>query len=404
MYSTCCVGSLKYRPIKKPFIVENHCKKQLRSIVIKPTGSFCNLKCHYCFYLDRHHLYAGTSSTHRMSEATLEKMIDDMFICCDNPTFVWQGGEPTVLGVDFFRKAVQLQRQYAQGRAFANALQTHAGLIDDEWVNFLLQEQFLVGVSLDGPAHVHDRYRRDAQGRGTFHQVFPRIQKLLKAGVPVNVLATVTDYSVAYPEEIYAFFRDYGLVFMQFSPVVEYDSENPGQAAPYSVDARRYGRFLRKIFSVWLKDFDFDRLKQKTSVRFFDSLLQCYLGMEPDHCALHSHCNDYLVVEHNGDLFSCDFFVEKEAHLGNLHHQRLQEVFNSPKHLVFGQSKASYDETCRQCQWLKLCYGGCIKDRIRDPRDKGHNRFCESYQYFFSRVHPHFERLAGLYRRYYLNQ
>jgi len=376
-------------------------QKILQSIVIKPIGSFCNLQCEYCFYLDKHNLYEGPPSTHRMSDATLEKIIKDMFACSDAPTFIWQGGEPTVMGLEFFQKVVAIQRLYAKNGSYSNALQTHGMLLNEAWADFLRSENFLVGISLDGPAHVHDRYRKDRQGNGTFQRVFENVQMLLSKGVLVNILATVSDYSVKYPREIYKFFVDNGLLFMQFSPLVERDSQNLKIAAQYSVNAKDYGQFLSKLFDCWLKDFDFDRLKQKTSIRFFDSLIQYYIGMVPDHCALHKMCNDYLVVEHNGDLFSCDFLVSKGSRIGNLHEVSLENAFFSTSHVAFGKRKADYGMECQQCRWLHLCYGGCIKDRSRDPRDKGHNHFCESYKFFFKRADSHFKKLATLYRENY---
>lgn len=381
--------------------IESVTTKRLNSLVIKPIGSFCNLACQYCFYLEKHALYAGAVASHRMNEATLEKMIQDFFACSDQPTFIWHGGEPTVLGVAFFQKAVELQKRYAQGKAFFNAIQTHAGLIDDAWIDFLKQESFLVGISLDGPAHIHDRYRQDRRGHGTFEDTFANAQRLLKAGVEVNALVTVSDYAARYPKEIYRFLVENGFNFMQFSPVVERDPRNAKKAADFSVSATEYGRFLSQLFDCWYDDFDFANLRQKTSIRFFDSIMRCYLGMEPDQCVLHETCNDYLVVEHNGDLFSCDFLVSKSTHLGNLHQTELKTAFYSPQHIAFGAKKAQLDQECKQCKWLKQCYGGCIKDRIRDPLDKGHNHFCESYKILFKRTDERFKKLTALYNKYY---
>lgn len=375
--------------------------KPLRSVVIKPVGSYCHLDCKYCFYLDKRHLYAGPPSTHRMSQTTQDALIQQMFACCDNPTFIWQGGEPTIMGLDFYRHAVELQQYYSKGRSFSNALQTHGLLLDEAWAEFLKRENFLVGVSMDGPQHVHDHYRVDRQGRGTFKNVFKKAKMLLEHQVPVNMLAAVTDYSAQYPEEIYHFFSDHGFFFMQFSPVVERAAKNPTRAATFSVTAKQYGRFLTKLFRAWHKDFDVQKLQQKTSIRFFDALLHRYVGMTPDHCAMLQNCNVYLVVEHNGDLFSCDFLVAEETRLGNLHHRSLLQAFNSPEHMAFGQRKADYGEQCQQCPWLKLCYGGCIKDRLQDPRDHGHNHFCQAYCYFFERTDARFKELAELYVRHY---
>ena len=381
--------------------VNNGVMNELRSIIIKPIGSFCNLRCKYCFYLDKHTLYSGSASTHKMDEATLEKLIKQMFDGTNQPTFTWQGGEPTVIGLDFFRQAVEFQKYYAKGRSYQNSLQTHAMLLTTEWAEFLKKEDFLVGVSIDGPEHVHDHYRVDAQGQGTFQKVFDNTKMLQDYEVDFNVLASVSDYAANYPKEIYEFFRDNGFNFMQFSPIVETDPETMNAALPFSVDAKQYGRFLHKIFRNWRKDFDYDNLKQKTSIRFFDSLLNRYLGKEADHCVLQKNCNVYVVAEHNGDLFSCDFLVSPQTHLGNLHQTSLQDAFNSPNHIAFGQEKANYNEKCQQCQWLKVCYGGCVKDRINDPSDQGHNRFCQSYEYFFENNHAEFIKLAQLYLKHY---
>lgn len=374
----------------------------LNSIVIKPIGAFCNLRCTYCFYLQKHELYEGAPSTHKMSEETLEKLIVQMFANSMNPTFVWQGGEPTVLGVAFFEKVVALQKQHSNGKPYSNAIQTAGHLLDETWAAFLKREDFLVGISMDGPQHIHDYYRKDALGKGTFERVFANAKMLLAHDIPVNILVTVNNYAAKYPVEIYQFLVDNGFYFMQFSPVVELDPDNPEITAPFTVSADAYGRFLTKVFKQWVKDFDYSHLKQKTSIRFFDSLLKRYLGMQPDHCVLHKNCNQYLVVEHNGDLYSCDFLVSKDTHLGNLHQTPLQQAFNSEKHTAFGAMKADYGDECKKCQWLDKCYGGCTKDRLHDPRDNGHNHFCSSYKYFFERADKDFQRFSDLYKKYYM--
>jgi uncharacterized protein len=373
----------------------------LQSIVLKPIGAFCNLRCEYCFYLDKQELYPGSPSTHRMSEETLRTMIEQMFACSNNPTFVWQGGEPTIMGVEFFQHAVELQKHYAKGRAFSNSLQTHGMLINQTWTNFLRKENFLVGLSLDGPQAIHDYYRKDALGKGTFQAVYDSALLMQQEQVPFNVLATVSDYSVNFAKEIYQFFVENDFVFMQFSPLVEHDAQDSQKSARYNVDPLSYGRFLFDVFELWVKDFDFDYLKQKTSIRWFDSVLQSYVGITPDHCIFHKTCNDYLVMEHNGDLFSCDFFVEKDKCLGNVHQVSLRKAFQSSAHTAFGLEKANLNAECRSCEWLKQCYGGCIKDRVRDPIDKGHNHFCESYRYFFKHADTQLKAFADLYKQHY---
>jgi len=377
-------------------------RKVFTTVMVKPIGAFCNLKCTYCYYLERAELYPGPPATHRMSDETLEKLIKDMFRDSPMPMFIWQGGEPTVLGLEFFQKVVKLQKQYAKGREYSNALQTSGFLLDEAWADFLKEENFLVGFSMDGPKHVHDRYRLDRMDQGTFDKVYENAQILIEKGVQVNALGTVNDYSVKHAKEIYQFFVDTGFVFMQFSPVVERDPNNAKIAAPFSVSARAYGEFLTEVFDAWIKDFDFDKMQQKTSVRFFDSILHTYIGLDPVQCVLHKNCNDYMVVEHNGDLYSCDFLVgEKNTKLGNLHDMPLKEAFYSPTHIAFGKQKAALDNECRRCKWLTQCYGGCIKDRIRDPADKGHNHFCESFKYFFERSDKQFKKFAKMYQENY---
>lgn len=392
--------TIKWQP-KKVNPKDYNIANELRSVIVKPIGSFCNLRCEYCFYLEKQALYEGVASNHKMDEATLEALIKQMFEATNQPTFTWQGGEPTVMGLDFFRQAVEFQKFYAKGRAYANSLQTHAMLLDSEWAEFLKEEKFLVGISMDGPQHIHDYYRLDAQGNGTFQRVFDNTKMLQEHGVDFNILASVSNYSAQYPKEIYQFFRDNGFDFMQFSPIVETDPNNPKVALDFSVNARQYGTFLHKVFRAWLKDFDYEKLKQKTSIRFFDSLLNLYIGNKADQCVLQKNCNVYLVVEHNGDLFSCDFLVSPQTHLGNLHETELKYAFNSPNHIAFGAEKANYDKKCQQCKWLKICYGGCIKDRINDKRDQGRNRFCHSYEYFFEHNHSQFIKLARLYLQNY---
>lgn len=374
----------------------------LQSILIKPTGSFCNLQCEYCFYLDKHNLYQGPPSMHRMNDDVLEKLIRNMFSCSDAPIFTWHGGEPTIMGLDFFRKVVALQKKFCGAKKkYGNALQTHGLLLNEEWADFLRQENFLVGISLDGPEMIHDYYRKDRQGQGTFQRAFKNAKMLLDKNVEVNILATVNHHSVNYPSLIYDFFVENGFTFMQFMPVVERDHTNPEVAASYSVNTLKYGHFLNQLFNRWFNDIDWKLLKQKTSIRLFDTLLQIYVGMPANHCAHSKTCASYLVVEHNGDLFSCDYLVSKETYLGNLRETTLQQAFQSPANINFGNQKLDYGVECQRCKWLRLCYGGCIKDRIRDPRDMNHNHFCESYKFFFSRSDESLRKLAFLYNQYY---
>lgn len=372
-------------------------KKILNSLLIKPSGPDCNLDCTYCFYLDKADLFPKTR-THRMSPAVLENLIrQTMEQSAPHVSFGWQGGEPTVMGLSFFQKAVQFQEQYGLGKAVGNGLQTNGILLNQDWARFLVQYNFLVGLSLDGPEHVHDRYRVNKQGKGTWKKVHDHAKMLLDAGVATNALVVVNDYSVNYPEEIYEYHKALGLNYMQFIPCVETDPANPAQAASYSVSAEQYGTFLTKVFDLWHADI-VDGVAA-TSVRYFDSIFHKYVGLSAPDCTLMKTCGDYVVVEHNGDVYSCDFFVESNWKLGNIMTQRLDEMLNAPRQEEFGAMKALLPEECVSCEWLRKCQGGCTKDRIRDPHDKGSNHFCQSYKMFFAHADEKLQALAEQWKR-----
>jgi uncharacterized protein len=254
-----------------------------------------------------------------------------------------------------------------------------------------------VGLSLDGPEHVHDRYRVNKQGKGTWKKVHDHAKMLLDAGVATNALVVVNDYSVNYPEEIYEYHKALGLNYMQFIPCVETDPANPAQAASYSVSAEQYGTFLTKVFDLWHADI-VDGVAA-TSVRYFDSIFHKYVGLSAPDCTLMKTCGDYVVVEHNGDVYSCDFFVESNWKLGNIMTQRLDEMLNAPRQEEFGAMKALLPEECVSCEWLRKCQGGCTKDRIRDPHDKGSNHFCQSYKMFFAHADEKLQALAEQWKR-----
>jgi uncharacterized protein len=333
-----------------------------------------------------------------MSPAVLENLIrQTMEQSAPHVSFGWQGGEPTVMGLSFFQKAVQFQEQYGLGKAVGNGLQTNGILLNQDWARFLVQYNFLVGLSLDGPEHVHDRYRVNKQGKGTWKKVHDHAKMLLDAGVATNALVVVNDYSVNYPEEIYEYHKALGLNYMQFIPCVETDPANPAQAASYSVSAEQYGTFLTKVFDLWHADI-VDGVAA-TSVRYFDSIFHKYVGLSAPDCTLMKTCGDYVVVEHNGDVYSCDFFVESNWKLGNIMTQRLDEMLNAPRQEEFGAMKALLPEECVSCEWLRKCQGGCTKDRIRDPHDKGSNHFCQSYKMFFAHADEKLQALAEQWKR-----
>ena len=312
-------------------------------------------------------------------------------------SFGWQGGEPTVMGLSFFKKAAHYQEQYGQGKTVGNGLQTNGILINQEWAKFLVQYNFLVGISLDGPEHVHNYYRVNKQGKGTWKKVNDKAKLLLDAGVATNALIVVNDYSVNFPEEIYAFHKTLGLNYMQFIPCVESDPKNPEYAASYSVSAEEYGKFLIKTFDLWHADI-VDGVAA-VSVRYFDSVFHKYVGLSAPDCTLMKKCGEYLVVEYNGDVFSCDFFVEKKWKLGNIKTHLLEEMLNSPRQAEFGNMKALLPEECITCEWLEKCQGGCTKDRISVPQDKGSNHFCQSYKMFFAHADEKLQVLADQWKQ-----
>ncbi|HDL19289.1 MAG TPA: anaerobic sulfatase maturase [Bacteroidetes bacterium] len=366
--------------------------KPLNSILIKPSGPDCNMACTYCFYLEKENLFTETK-IHRMSDEILEEMIKQVLEQAGaNVSFGWQGGEPTLMGLPFFEKAVAFQQKYGRGQSVGNGLQTNGILIDEKWAKFLDRYNFLVGLSLDGPENIHNHYRFLRGGKGSWQQVTSAAKVMLDAGVAVNALTVVNDYSVQFPEEIYYFHREMGLDFMQFIPCVETDPAHPDRAALFSVAPEKYGEFLCKIFDLWQADFE--EGASTTSVRYFDSVFYSYVGLTAPECTLLPACGIYVVVEHNGDVYSCDFFVEPEWKLGNVMEHKIIDMLNSERQHRFGLMKAGLPQKCRTCKWLPYCYGGCTKDRIHDPRDQNLNHFCASYKMFFNHADERMRRLA----------
>lgn len=368
-------------------------EKRLHYILVKPAGPDCNMTCRYCFYHDKGALFEK-GKRRRMSAETLEKTLRSFLKNAGEPLTVgWQGGEPSLMGLPFFEKAVALEEKYASGLEVGNAFQTNGYLLDKKWARFFRRNNFLVGLSLDGPAHIHDRYRRTRDGQGSWRRVITNLKMLLDAGVAVNAMSVVNDYSAQYPEEIYNFHKEQGLTYLQFIPCVETDPDDLSRAAPFSVSASAYGAFLCRLFDLWVADFK-DGLPA-TSIRFFDSVLLSYLNRPPEECIFDDQCGLYLVVEHNGDVYPCDFFVEPALKLGNIQRDALPRLLNSPKQVRFGLAKAELHRDCTRCPWLQHCKGGCPKDRIRDPRDRGLSHFCVSYKVFYRYADARLKSIAA---------
>lgn len=356
--------------------------KPLNSVLIKPSGPDCNLNCTYCFYLEKAELFAE-QRTHRMNDKILEETIRQVMQQSGQAVSIgWQGGEPTLMGLEFFEKAIQFEQKYGHSQQVGNGLQTNGLLLNREWAKFLKKYEWLVGLSLDGPEFIHNHFRLDQGGKGTHSRVEANAKMLLEEGVAVNAMCCVTSHSVKYPEELYNYFKSIGLTYMQFIPIVETDKNDPGKAADFSVSAVDYGHFLNKLFDLWLADFE--NGQPTTSIRHFESVFYNYVGLDSPECTMMKECGPYVVIEHNGNVYSCDFFVEPKWKLGNVQHDRLINMLNSKKQTVFGQAKAVLPRECRQCRWLTKCYGGCTKDRIKDPQDHRKPRFCASYKLFFA--------------------
>jgi uncharacterized protein len=360
------------------------------TLLVKPASADCNMKCGYCFYLDKANLYPGRK-THRMSHNTLEKLVSS-YMATEQPcyTFGWQGGEPTLMGVDFFQKSVRFQEKYgSSGSMVANGLQTNATLIDRNFACFLAKYSFLLGVSLDGPRHIHDHHRKYRDGRGSFGKVMEGIDQLKKARVEFNILVLVNDYNYNRAVEIYDFFIENDFYYHQYIPCVEYDKD--GKLEPYSINGEKWGIFLTGLFRRW-----YPRDINRVSVRLFDSILQYLVKGRPTICHMEKSCSQYFVVEYNGDVYPCDFFVRKDLLLGNIHTHSWEDIIDSEKYIEFGQAKSGYGYICRSCQFLEVCYGDCLKHRRYLPGDASRlSTLCSGWKMFYSTALPAFKDIAS---------
>ena len=375
---------------------------QAFNIMIKPVGSLCNLKCHYCYYLDKAEIYGGKEP--RMSEQMLEHFIKEYIAANDvrDVFFNWHGGEPLLAGLDFYRKAMAFQKKYADGKHIHNTLQTNATLITREWAEFFRANNFLIGVSLDGPQNVHDRYRGGKGGASVFDRVVKGIMELYRAGVQYNVMATVNKQSEGRGLEIYQFLKSAGTRFIQFMPVLEHTKDGlivdpqvqGARIAPWSVSPQGYGRFLCDIFDYWVRN-DVG----KVFVNQFDAVLACWCGAQPGICALAQTCGGNSIIEHNGDLYPCDHFVYEGYKIGNVLETDLRTLMNSTKQVRFGVDKRNaLPDDCIKCQWFFTCHGECPKHRFNttDKGETGLNALCEGYKLFFAHVAPYMDKMKSL--------
>jgi uncharacterized protein len=375
-------------------------------IMAKPAGSACNLNCKYCYYLEKSELYKDKQG--RMSPDLLEKFTRQYIESQEVPvvTFTWQGGEPSLMGLDFFREAVKLQKIYAAGKRIENSFQTNGTRLDDEWCSFFAENSFLIGISIDGEEHVHNHFRRTRSGKPSFADVMKGISLLRRYKVEFNTLSTVNSYSVRYAFETYRFLKNIGSKFMQFLPVVERKAKDAtvglqlvpnnyrgeAEVTEWSVTGEAYGKFLISIFDEWVRN-DVGRY----FVQIFDATLANRVGQMPGLCVFSETCGDAVVLERNGDLYSCDHYVYPEYYLGNINEQPAGELVKTQKQFDFGIAKRSaLPHECLRCDVVFACHGECPKHRFMRSRsgELNLNWLCEGYKVFFRHVIPYMDFMA----------
>ena len=389
-----------------------HGGKTAFTVMVKPVGSLCNLNCSYCYYLDKDSQGRGADKV--MSDTILEELILQQISANDVPVvnFCWHGGEPLIAGLDFFRKVMGFQRKYAAGKQIENSIQTNGTLLNDEWCRFLAENNFLTGISIDGPRHIHDANRLTSGGGASFDDVMRGVEFLKGNGAEFNTLTAVSRTSEGHGAEIYRFLKSIGSRYMQFLPVLEYAKEaegsprqiiaHPGEegarAREWSISGEGYGRLLTDIFDQWvISDVG------NYFVQIFDATLAGWCSMRPGVCTMCETCGDSLVVERNGDVYSCDHFVYPEFRLGNVTSDDLRNLYKSRRHFDFSISKReNLPLECRRCSYLRLCRGECPKHRFTGSGFTDElrvNNLCEGLKRFFKYSAPYMEYMKGLLER-----
>ena len=374
--------------------------------MIKPVGSLCNLDCDYCYYLGKADLYGGHQP--KMSDELLERYISQYIEAVQVPTvtFCWHGGEPLLAGIDFYEKAVALQNRYRGTKQIENSLQTNGLLITPDWCDFFRENNFLIGLSIDGPKDIHDAYRHDRGGHLTFDRVMRGLEMMAVSGVEYNTLSTINNRCAGQGKRVYQFMRSVSR-YMQFLPVVEHTLPTPSgraaivppgtegaKAAPWSITPKAFGKFMCDVFDEWVISDVGERF-----VQLFDITLAQWYGVQPGLCAFCPTCGDGLVVEHNGDVYMCDHFVYPEFRLGNIGTEHLADMQRKPELFRFGLEKRnSLPSDCRRCEYLFACRGECPKHRFATTRrgEKGLNALCEGYKHFFEYTAPYMQQMRHL--------
>ena len=372
-------------------------KNQQFQIIAKPVGPICNLDCTYCFYLPKSDMFYKNHLNEKsgwiMSDEVLEIFIKQKIQSCNysEESFVWQGGEPTLAGIDFFHNVINYQKKYANGKKINNSIQTNGMLIDDEWSKFFSDNNFLVGISIDGPAYLHNKYRFDKVGKPTFEKVLQAIELLKKYQVKFNTLTSVHKNNAEFPLEIYNFLKSIGSEYLQFIPIVEKDNESVN--SEFSVKPEKYGQFLISIFNDWVQN-DVGQI----FVQNFDVSLQAWYGQAGSLCIFNATCGFAPVFEHNGDFYTCDHFVYQSFKVGNILNDSMQSILTSEQMRIFGKEKRdTLPQLCQECKFLFACNGECPKNRILKIKGEQYNLnyLCEAYKMYFEFIDPYMEFMAN---------
>ena len=372
-------------------------------VMLKPAGAHCNLACKYCYYLEKNNLYQN-SNRHLMSDEMLEQFTREYIEAQTMPQvlFTWHGGEPLMRSIDFYKKALALQKKYAHGKQIDNVIQTNGTLLTDEWCEFFAKNHWLVGISIDGPQEYHDHYRVTPAGKPSWEKVMQGIQLLKKHRVEWNAMAVVNAYNAEHPLEFYHFFRDNGCQYLQFTPIVERLTEHEDgrtlasladdreiPLADASVTPQQWGNFLCTIFDDWVR-----HDVGKTFVEIFDCTLANWMGVLPGICAYSKECGHAGVMEHNGDVYSCDHFVFPEYKLGNIRDQSLIDMLYGEKQQAFSRLKhTSLPRQCKECDMEFACHGECPKNRFEKDKygEPGLNYLCQGYYQYYTHVAPYMD-------------
>ncbi len=357
---------------------------QFLNLLLKPSSFLCNLDCEYCFYKRVESLYPSEASL--MSIDTARVIIQKaLSLGAVRNSFCWQGGEPTLCGLDFYREVLALQKRYAQPHQHVeNSIQTNGYLLDDEWADFLRQNRILVGLSLDGPKDIHNRYRKSFSGGGTFDAVRNSMALLKKRRAPFNVLTLLSDANVHYPEKVYSFFRRNGVNHLQFIPCLERDPQT-GRSEPFAISGEDLGAFYSTVFDLWVKD-GFPTV----SIRLFEDILIYWLDGNKTSCSWLDRCDSYLLIEHNGDCYPCDFFVYPEWKLGNLIDDSFETVLRSPLRKRFAEMKTPVPPQCLQCRWRAFCQGDCTRYRRTPKGDySARSELCRAWTILLEHMENH---------------